>query len=162
MGLGPVLCSTAILRRQKLALNDIDLWELNEAFAAQVLGCVAAWQDDKFCREVLHLDGPAGVLDHDKLNIDGGAIGLGHPVGAGGQSGGAASRQRDETAWPQTRHRHRMYRWRPGRRHVDRDGVGAPHDTESLGYARSAQFGTWAPHRAGGRESFVPLAALEA
>jgi acetyl-CoA C-acetyltransferase len=84
MGLGPVLCSTAILRRQKLALNDIDLWELNEAFAAQVLGCVAAWQDDKFCREVLHLDGAAGVLDHDKLNIDGGAIGLGHPVGASG------------------------------------------------------------------------------
>src|SRR5471032_554166 len=84
MGLGPVLCSTAILRRQKLALNDIDVWELNEAFAAQVLGCVAAWQDDKFCREVLHLDGAAGVLDHDKLNIDGGAIGLGHPVGASG------------------------------------------------------------------------------
>src|SRR5450759_4119229 len=51
MGLGPVLCSTAILRRQKLALNEIDLWELNEAFAAKVLGCVAAWQDDKFCRE---------------------------------------------------------------------------------------------------------------
>jgi acetyl-CoA C-acetyltransferase len=84
MGLGPVLCSTAILRRQKLALNDIDLWELNEAFAAQVLGCVAAWQNDKFCREVLHLDGPAGVIDHAKLNVDGGAIGLGHPVGASG------------------------------------------------------------------------------
>lgn len=84
MGLGPVLCSTAILRRQKLGLNDIDLWELNEAFAAQVLGCVAAWQDDKFCREILHLDGAAGVIDHAKLNIDGGAIGLGHPVGASG------------------------------------------------------------------------------
>jgi acetyl-CoA C-acetyltransferase len=84
MGLGPVMCSTAILRRQKLALNDIDLWELNEAFAAQVLACIAAWQDDKFCREVLHLDEPAGVIDRDKINIDGGAIGLGHPVGASG------------------------------------------------------------------------------
>ena len=84
MGLGPVLCSTAILQRQKLALKDIELWELNEAFAAQVLGCVAAWQDDKFCREVLHLDGPAGAIDRDKLNVDGGAIGLGHPVGASG------------------------------------------------------------------------------
>ena len=84
MGLGPVLCSTALLRRQKLALNDIDLWELNEAFAAQVLACVAAWQDDNFCREVLHLDGPAGAIDRDKLNVDGGAIGLGHPVGASG------------------------------------------------------------------------------
>ena len=84
MGLGPVMCSTALLRRHKLALNDIDLWELNEAFAAQVLACVAAWQDDKFCREVLHLDGPAGAIDRDKLNVDGGAIGLGHPVGASG------------------------------------------------------------------------------
>ena len=84
MGLGPVLCSTALLRRQKLALNDIDLWELNEAFAVQVLACVAAWQDDNFCREVLHLDGPAGAIARDKLNVDGGAIGLGHPVGASG------------------------------------------------------------------------------
>jgi acetyl-CoA C-acetyltransferase len=84
MGLGPVLCSTAILRRQKLKLNDIELWELNEAFAAQVLACLAAWEDDKFCREVLHLDGPAGSIPRDKLNIDGGAIGLGHPVGASG------------------------------------------------------------------------------
>src|SRR5471030_3393848 len=84
MGLGPVLCSTAIMRRQKLGLADIDLWELNEAFAAQVLACLAAWKDDKFCREVLHLDGAAGAIDRDKLNIDGGAIGLGHPVGASG------------------------------------------------------------------------------
>ena len=84
MGLGPVLCSTAILRRQKLALSDIELWELNEAFAAQVLACLAAWKDDKFCREVLQLDGPAGSIPRDKLNIDGGAIGLGHPVGASG------------------------------------------------------------------------------
>jgi acetyl-CoA C-acetyltransferase len=84
MGLGPVLCSTAILLRQKLELSDIELWELNEAFAAQVLACLAAWKDDKFCREVLQLDGPAGSLPRDKLNIDGGAIGLGHPVGASG------------------------------------------------------------------------------
>lgn len=84
MGLGPVLCSTAIMRRQNLVLDDIELWELNEAFAAQVLACLAAWNDDKFCRDVLHLDGPAGAVPRDKLNIDGGAIGLGHPVGASG------------------------------------------------------------------------------
>jgi acetyl-CoA C-acetyltransferase len=84
MGLGPVLCSTAILRRQKLELSDIELWELNEAFAAQVLACLAAWKDEKFCREVLQLEGPAGSIPRDKLNIDGGAIGLGHPVGASG------------------------------------------------------------------------------
>ena len=63
MGLGPVLCSTAILRRHGLALGDIGLWELNEAFAAQVLACLAAWQDETFCREVLGLDGAAGAID---------------------------------------------------------------------------------------------------
>jgi acetyl-CoA C-acetyltransferase len=84
MGLGPVLCSTALMRRHGLTLDDIELWELNEAFAAQVLGCLAAWKDEKFCREVLHLDGPAGAIERDKLNVDGGAIGLGHPVGASG------------------------------------------------------------------------------
>jgi acetyl-CoA C-acetyltransferase len=84
MGLGPVLCSTAILRRHGLALGDVGLWELNEAFAAQVLACLAAWQDDTFCREVLKLDGAAGSIPRDKLNVDGGAIGLGHPVGASG------------------------------------------------------------------------------
>ena len=84
MGLGPVLCSTAILRRHGLALGDVGLWELNEAFAAQVLACLAAWEDEKFCRELLHLDGAAGQIARDKLNVDGGAIGLGHPVGASG------------------------------------------------------------------------------
>jgi acetyl-CoA C-acetyltransferase len=84
MGLGPVLCSTALLKRHALGLADVDLWELNEAFAAQVLACLAAWQDEQFCREVLHLPGAAGSIDRGKLNVDGGAIGLGHPVGASG------------------------------------------------------------------------------
>ena len=84
MGLGPVLCSSALLERRGLNLADVDLWELNEAFAAQVLACLAAWQDDAFCREVLHLPGAAGAIERAKLNVDGGAIGLGHPVGASG------------------------------------------------------------------------------
>ena len=84
MGLGPVLCSTAILRRHALGLGDIGLWELNEAFAAQVLACLAAWQDESFCRKVLHVDGAMGAIARDRLNVDGGAIGLGHPVGASG------------------------------------------------------------------------------
>jgi acetyl-CoA C-acetyltransferase len=65
-------------------LNDLDYWEINEAFAAQVLGCLAAWKDDKYCREELGLDGPMGELDDERLNVDGGAIALGHPVGASG------------------------------------------------------------------------------
>jgi len=84
MGLGPVFCSTAILQRHKLALSDIELWELNEAFAAQVLGCLAAWEDDEFCRSALGLPGAAGRIPRDRLNVDGGAIGTGHPVGASG------------------------------------------------------------------------------
>jgi acetyl-CoA C-acetyltransferase len=84
MGLGPVYCSTAILKRHQLGLNDIELWELNEAFAAQVLGCLAAWEDAEFCRDALGLDSPAGKIPRDRLNVDGGAIGVGHPVGASG------------------------------------------------------------------------------
>lgn len=84
MGLGPVLASTEILKRRGLALGDIDLWELNEAFAAQVLACLAAWEDDGFCRDVLGLDGAAGSIPRERLNVDGGAISLGHPVGTSG------------------------------------------------------------------------------
>jgi acetyl-CoA C-acetyltransferase len=84
MGLGPVYCSTALMKRHNLSLGDIELWELNEAFAAQVLGCLAAWEDAEFCRDALGLDGPAGRIDRARLNVDGGAIGAGHPVGASG------------------------------------------------------------------------------
>ena len=84
MGLGPVHAATPILKRRGLGLNDLDAWEINEAFAAQVLGCVAAWKDDAYCREQLGLDAALGELDMEKLNVDGGAIALGHPVGASG------------------------------------------------------------------------------
>jgi len=84
MGLGPVHAATPILRRHGLGLNDLDAWEINEAFAAQVLGCLAAWKDEKYCREELGLDRAMGELDPEKLNVDGGAIALGHPVGASG------------------------------------------------------------------------------
>ena len=84
MGLGPVHAATPILERHKLALNDLDYWEINEAFAAQVLGCLAAWKDEKYCREELGLNSPLGDLNEEKLNVDGGAIALGHPVGASG------------------------------------------------------------------------------
>jgi acetyl-CoA C-acetyltransferase len=84
MGLGPVHAATPILRRNHLDLGDIDYWEINEAFAAQVLGCLAAWRDQKYCKEELNVDRAMGELDQDRLNVDGGAIALGHPVGASG------------------------------------------------------------------------------
>ena len=84
MGLGPVYAATPILQRHGLGLNDLDAWELNEAFAAQVLGCERAWASDAFCRDELGLPGALGAIDEAKLNVDGGAIALGHPVGASG------------------------------------------------------------------------------
>lgn len=84
MGLGPVQAATPILQRHRLGLQDIDLWEINEAFAAQVLACLAAWESDEYCRGQLDLPAALGRLSPDRLNVDGGAIALGHPVGASG------------------------------------------------------------------------------
>jgi acetyl-CoA C-acetyltransferase len=84
MGLGPVHAATPILQRHGLGLNDLDAWEINEAFAAQVLACLEAWKSDEYCRNELGLDRAVGELDPEKLNVDGGAIALGHPVGASG------------------------------------------------------------------------------
>lgn len=84
MGLAPVLSVSHLLTRHQLTLDDIDLWELNEAFAAQVLACLAALNDADFCRTALGRETPWGTLDRNRLNIDGGAVSLGHPVGASG------------------------------------------------------------------------------
>ncbi len=84
MGLGPVHAATPILQRHGLGLDDLDYWEINEAFAAQVLGCLAAWKDEQYCKSQLGLDRALGELNVDKLNVDGGAVALGHPVGASG------------------------------------------------------------------------------
>lgn len=84
MGLGPVMSVTPLLRRHGLVRQDIGVWELNEAFAAQVLACLAAWESLDFCREALGLEAPFGRVEHRRLNVDGGAISLGHPVGTSG------------------------------------------------------------------------------
>jgi acetyl-CoA C-acetyltransferase len=84
MGLGPVQSATPILMRHGLGLNDVDAWEINEAFAAQVIACERAWESDAYCRDELGLPAALGALDESKLNVDGGAIALGHPVGASG------------------------------------------------------------------------------
>lgn len=84
MGLGPVHAMAPIMQRQQFDSNAIDAWEINEAFAAQVLACLAAWQDDTYCRDVLGRDAGFGPIPPAKLNQDGGGISLGHPVGASG------------------------------------------------------------------------------
>ncbi len=84
MGLGPVHAVAKLLQRFKLGMNDLKQLELNEAFAAQVLACQAAWDSPDYCRDELKLDKPLGRMDPERLNPEGGAVACGHPVGASG------------------------------------------------------------------------------
>lgn len=84
MGLGPIHAIKALLDRSGLLLSDIDLFEINEAFAGQVLGCLAAAQSSEFARQNWGTDQPLGQIPVENLNVNGGAIALGHPVGATG------------------------------------------------------------------------------
>lgn len=84
MGLGPAYSSPLALKRAGLAMKDIGLVELNEAFAAQVMSCQKAMDSDKFAQEKLGLSAKVGEIRDEILNVNGGAIALGHPVGATG------------------------------------------------------------------------------
>ena len=84
MGLGPAYAIPLALDEAGLTLGQIDLVEINEAFAAQVLACVRALSSARFAREELSRDAAVGALDPERTNVNGGAIALGHPVGASG------------------------------------------------------------------------------
>ena len=84
MGLGPDYAMAPIMQRHGLDTPDIDYFEINEAFAAQVLACLAAWKDPDFCREELGRESPFTPIDEERLNVDGGAVAVGHPVGSSG------------------------------------------------------------------------------
>lgn len=84
MGLGPVHAAVPLLQRHGLQPRDLDAWEINEAFAAQVIACLRALQDERYCREHFGLAQAPGAPLSDRLNVDGGAVALGHPVGASG------------------------------------------------------------------------------
>jgi len=84
MGLGPAYATPLALKRAKLSMKDIGLVELNEAFAAQVMACVKAMDSDKFAQEKLGLSQKVGEIKSDIINVNGGAIAVGHPVGATG------------------------------------------------------------------------------
>jgi len=83
MGLGPVLAIADLLRRTKLTLDDIDLFEINEAFATQVLACLKAFKEHEYAKKA-GLEQAIGEIPLSKLNQLGGSIALGHPVGATG------------------------------------------------------------------------------
>ncbi|MCA9396976.1 MAG: acetyl-CoA C-acyltransferase, partial [Candidatus Omnitrophica bacterium] len=84
MGLGPAFAIPQALDKAALTLKDIELFEINEAFAAQVIACERALESEKFCKDHLNRTGVVGKIDRSKLNVNGGAIALGHPVGATG------------------------------------------------------------------------------
>jgi len=84
MGIGPVHATARLLAQTGLTMDDFDLIELNEAFAAQVIACERAFASDDYARAHLGRDKALGAIDRAKLNVNGGAIALGHPVGATG------------------------------------------------------------------------------
>ncbi len=84
MGLGPVFAIDKLLRGTGRHLEEFELVEINEAFAAQVLACQRAMSSADFCKTVLGRESPVGELSWNRLNVNGGAIALGHPVGASG------------------------------------------------------------------------------
>lgn len=84
MGLGPVYATGKVLKAAGLSLSNIDLIEINEAFAAQVLACIKAFTNAEFAKSQLGFEAPLGEIDPAKINVNGGAIAIGHPLGASG------------------------------------------------------------------------------
>jgi len=82
--MAPAYAVPRLLDRNNLSLQDFDLYEIHEAFAAQVLGTLKAWEDPVFCRQRLGRDAPLGAIDRDKLNVNGGSLAAGHPFAATG------------------------------------------------------------------------------
>ncbi|MDR5878269.1 acetyl-CoA C-acetyltransferase [Caballeronia sp. LZ032] len=82
--MAPAYAVPTMLVRAGLTLQDFDFYEIHEAFAAQVLSTLAAWEDDEYCRTALGLDGPLGALPRERLNVNGGSLATGHPFAATG------------------------------------------------------------------------------
>jgi acetyl-CoA C-acetyltransferase len=82
--MAPAYALPRLLDRQGLALQDFDYYEIHEAFAAQVLCTLRAWEDESFCRDRLGRDEPLGPIDRERLNVNGGSLAAGHPFAATG------------------------------------------------------------------------------
>jgi acetyl-CoA C-acetyltransferase len=82
--MAPAYAVPAMLRDAGLTLQDFDYYEIHEAFAAQVLCTLRAWESAEFCRERLGLEAPLGAIDRSRLNVKGGSVAIGHPFAATG------------------------------------------------------------------------------
>jgi acetyl-CoA C-acetyltransferase len=91
--MAPAYAVPRMLERAGLALADFDFYEIHEAFAAQVLCTLSAWEDDEYCRTQLGLNGPFGSIDRARMNVNGGSLATGHPFAAtGGRMVGALAK----------------------------------------------------------------------
>ena len=82
--MAPAYAVSEMLADANLALQDFDFYEIHEAFAAQTLVTLKAWESEKFCRERLGRDHALGAIDRSKLNVKGGSVAIGHPFAATG------------------------------------------------------------------------------
>jgi len=82
--MAPAFAVSRMLADAGLSLQDFDIYEIHEAFAAQVLATLKAWESPEFCKDRLGRDAPLGSIDRDKLNVKGGSIAMGHPFAATG------------------------------------------------------------------------------
>jgi acetyl-CoA C-acetyltransferase len=82
--MAPAYAVPRMLADAGIALQDFDFYEIHEAFAAQVLCTLKAWESPEFCRDRLGLDAPLGSIDRAKLNVKGGSLAVGHPFAATG------------------------------------------------------------------------------
>jgi acetyl-CoA C-acetyltransferase len=82
--MAPAYAVADMLAEAGLGLEDFDYYEIHEAFAAQTLATLRAWESEEFCRQKLGRDAPLGSIDRSKLNVKGGSIAIGHPFAATG------------------------------------------------------------------------------
>jgi acetyl-CoA C-acetyltransferase len=82
--MAPTVAVAEMLQRAELSLQDFDFYEIHEAFAAQVLCTLKAWESEDYCKQRLGLEKALGAIDRDKMNVKGGSLALGHPFAATG------------------------------------------------------------------------------
>jgi acetyl-CoA C-acetyltransferase len=82
--MAPTIAVARMLDQAGLKLQDFDYYEIHEAFAAQVLATLKAWESPEYCKEVLGKDHPLGAIDRTKLNVKGSSLAVGHPFAATG------------------------------------------------------------------------------
>ena len=82
--MAPTVAVAEMLGRNGLTLQDFDIYEIHEAFAAQVLCTLRAWESEDYCRQRLGLDAPLGRIDPEKINPVGSSLATGHPFAATG------------------------------------------------------------------------------